>query len=326
MKARRAAAALLACAAAFAAACARQTVVIENRYAKGQELRYRLVTKGAGTTSMTGLPGQAAAPETPITLDMELVYRTVVGDVDAQGNAEVETFFERYASLNESGAFKVRIEADGKGARVVHGETVVQDAPGLDGLRAFFTAPMAVTVDKRGRVLSETAPGGGGAVLSQMDLGIILKQGQFLLPEGPVAAGHSWSEKRAAAPGAAAGGAAAAGALTMDTRYTLVRVANRKGVRCAEISVRGEMDVRDVAITPPGPAAHALRMKTVFDHLKQSSAGTIYFDLKKGRLVEMHLDTTQDVTVTTRMEKEGPEVKLTAATKMKTSSDLTLSE
>ena len=328
MKAGRFAVLFLACVAlACAAACARKTVVIENRYTNGEELKYRLVTRGTGTTSMTGLPGHAAKSEMPIKMDMELAYKTVVKSVDAQGTAEVEAFFDRFSSINESGAFTVRIEADEKGARIIQGETVSKDAPGLDGLKTFFAKPMAFTVDKRGTVLSVTQPGGAGTILPQMDLNIFLKQGQFLLPEGPVTVGHSWDEKRSISLGEAMGGkAAGAGSLTLDIRYTLARLVTRGGRNCAEITLRGEMDMKDVAINPPGPAAQNLRMKTVFDRLKQTNAGTIFFDLRKGCLVEMHIDTEQDVTMTMQMANTGAEAKLSTVTKMKTGSDLKLVE
>lgn len=327
MKIRRAIIVSLVFAAAFAAACARKTVVIENRYTRGEELTYRLTTKGSGTTSMTGFPGLAEGGEMPITLDMELVYRTVVKSVDAQGTAEVEAFFNRFSSLNESGGFKVRIEADEKGTRIVQGETVLKDAPGLDGLKAFFATPTVFTANKRGAVLSVIAPAAAGTILPQMDLNIFLKQGQFLLPEGPIAVGGSWNEKLSIAPGETPGGASpGAGSFTMDTRYTLTGVTKRGGRQCAEITLRGEMDMKDVAINPPGAAAQGLRMKTVFDRLKQTNTGTILFDLAKGRLVEMHMDAVQDFAVTKKMSTEGPEVKLTETKKIKTSSDLKLME
>jgi hypothetical protein len=327
MKAGRAAAVCLACAAvACAAACARRTVVLENRYTKGEELNYRLVTRGTGTTSMTGLPGHAAKAEMPVKMDMELVYKTVVKSVDAQGTAEAEVFFDRFSSLNESGSLKVRIEADEKGARVIQGETVSKDSPGLDGLKAFFAKPMALTMDKRGKVLSVTQPGGAGTMLPQMDLNTPLKQGQFLLPDGPIAVGRSWDEKRSISLGEAIGGKAGAGSLTLDTRYTLARLVTRGGRSCAEITLRGEMDMKDVAINPPGPAGQSPRMKTVFDRLKQINTGTIFFDLQKGCLVEMHIDTDQDVTMTMKMARTDAEVKLSTVTKMKTGSDLKLVE
>jgi hypothetical protein len=247
--------------------------------------------------------------------------------VDAKGTAEVEAFFERFSSLNESGAFKVRIEADEKGARIIQGETVSKDSPGLDGLKAFFAKPMAFTVDKRGKVLSVTQPGGAEAILPHMDLNTPLKQGQFLLPDGPIAVGRSWDEKRSISLGEAMGGkAAGAGSLTLDTRYTLSRLVTRGGRSCAEIMLRGEMDMKDVAINPQGPAAQNLRMKTVFDRLKQTMSGTIFFDIQKGCLVEMHIDMEQDVTMTMKMAKTDAEVKLSTVTKMKTGSDLKLTE
>ena len=328
MKAGRTAVLFLACAAlACAAACARKTVVIEHRYTKGEELKYRLTTRGTGTTSMTGLPGHAAKAEMPIKMDMELAYKTIVKSVDAQGTAEVEAFFERFSSINESGAFKVHIEADEKGAQIIQGETVSKDAPGLDGLKAFFAKPMAFTMDKRGKVLSVAQPGGVGTILPQMDLNIPLKQGQFLLPDGPIAVGRSWDEKRNISLGEAMGGkAAGAGSLTLDTHYTLSRLVTRGGRSCAEITLRGEMDLKDVAIAPSMPAAQGLQMKTVFDRLKQTMAGTIFFDIRKGCIVEMHVDTEQDITMTMKMAKTDAEVKLSTVTKMKTGSDLKLVE
>jgi hypothetical protein len=301
--------------------------VLENRYARGEELRYRLVTKGSGTTSMTGLPGQAGKAEMPIGMDMELAYRTVVKSVDAQGSAEVDTYFERFSSVQESGAFKVRIEADEKGARILQGETVSRDSPGLDSLKALFAKPMVFSMDKRGRVLSVTRPGGTQTILPHMDLNTLLKQGQFLLPDGPVPVGRSWDEKRTISLGEAAGGAAAgAGALTLDVRYTLERLVNRNGRSCAEITLRGEMDVKNAAVASPMPAAESLQMKTVFDRLRQRMSGTLFFDIRKGRLVELHVDTEQDVTMTLTMKKPDADVKLSTVTKMKTGSDLTLIE
>ena len=169
--------------------------------------------------------------------------------------------------------------------------------------------------------------GGVGSILPQMDLKSPLKEGQFLLPEGPIAVGRSWDEKRGISLGEAMGGrVGGAGALTIDTRYTLARLVTRGGRPCAEITVRGEMDMKDVAINPPGAAAQNVRLKTVFDRLKQTNTGTIYFDLRKGRLVEMHVDMDQEIAMTMKMARTDAEVKLSTATKMKISSDLKLVE
>lgn len=297
-------------------------MVIENRYVKGEELRYRLVTKGSGTTMMSGLPGQLERAEMPIGLEMELLYRIVVKDVDAQGNAEVETFFERFSSINESGALKVRIEADEKGARVIQGETVTREAPGLDDLKAFFAKPMTLTMDKRGGVLSISRPGGVESLLPHMDLNTFLKHGQFLLPDRPVSPGRSWTEKRSLSLGAASGGST----LSLDVRYTLMRLGRRGGRRYAEIGLRGEMDAKDAAVPLPLSGARDSAMKTVFDRLRQRISGTLFFDLDKGCAAELHVDTEQDVTMT--MHLEGPEGKttLSTVTKMKTGSDLKLIE
>jgi len=319
----------VACAAlaVFAPACAKKTVVIENRYAKGEELTYRLLTKGSGTTSMSGLPGRPDAAEMPIGMEMELLYRTTVKDVDARGAAEIETSFERFSSVNESGALKVRIEADAKGARIIQGETVTKEAPGLDGLKALFARPTAFTMDKRGRVLSVARPGGVAAILPQMDLHAFLKHGQFLLPDGPVAAGNSWVEQRTLSLGEAAGGKAEdAGTLVLDIRYTFVRLTTRGGRRCAEIALQGEMDAKDVAVSLPLTGPGGAGMKTVFDRLRQRLNGTLFFDLGKGCAAELRVETEQDVTMTMRLDGPEGEARLSTVTKMKTDSTLKLVE
>lgn len=316
--------ATLAC---IAPSCAKKTVVIENRYVKGEELRYRLLTKGSGTTSMSGLPGRPDKTEMPIGMEMELCYRTAVKDVDARGAAEIETSFERFSSVNESGALKVRIEADAKGARIIQGETVTKEAPGLDGLKALFGKPTALTMDKRGRVLSVARPGCVEAILPQMDLHAFLKHGQFLLPDGPVAVGNSWVEKRTLSLGEAAGRKTEdAGTLVLDIRYTLVRLTTRGGRRCAEIALRGEMDAKDVAVSLPLTGPGGAGMKTVFDRLRQRLSGTLFFDLGRGCAAELCVETEQDVTMTMRLD--GPEGKasLSTVTKMKTDSTLKLVE
>lgn len=310
-----------------AAACARKTVAIENRYSRGDELSYRLVTRSVGTTSMAGLPGAEAKTETPVKMEMELRYKTLVKDVDARGTAEIETGFERFASLSESGGFAVRIEADGKGARVIHGETVSRDSPGLDELKAFFAKPMASTVDKRGKTLSPARAGAGGGILPQMDLNNALQHGQFILPEGPIAVGGSWSDERSAALGGSmAVGAPGAGRVGIRTRYTLVRLVNRGGRTCAEIALRGELDMKDVAVNPAGAAAHGVGLQTVFDRLKQTDTGTIFFDIRRGRLMEMHVDSLQEISMTMKVPGAGAGRKLVSATKLRTSSDLKLVE
>lgn len=325
MKAARAAALVAACAAiACAAACARKTVVLENRYAKGDEFSYRLVTKSAGTTSIAGLPGSETKAETPVKMDMELSYKTVVKDVDDQGTASMEAVFERFSSLSESGGFAVRIEADEKGARVIQGETVSKDSPGLGDLKAFFAKPMAFTVDKRGKVLSMAQPGGAGMILPQMDLNTPLRQGQFLLPEGPIAVGASWNEKRSVTLGELMGGAGGTGKLTIDTRYTLTRLVTRGGRSCAEIALRGELDMKDVAVNPGGAAAQSVRLKTVFDRLKQTDTGTIFFDIRKGCLVEMHLDMDQEIAMTMKVPGHEAGATLSSSTRLKTTSSLKL--
>ncbi|MCX6357636.1 MAG: hypothetical protein NT045_07175, partial [Candidatus Aureabacteria bacterium] len=176
-------------------ACGRRTVILENRFAKGAESRYSLTSRGSGTSRVSGIPGQASAMESPFTVDLELTYRTLVKEVDPSGAATIEVAFERFISKNESGGMRMRIEADAKGARLIQGETVTGDAPGLDGLKAFFKNPTILKMDRRGQVLSVAQPSGVAAILPTVDLGNMLRQGQFLLPEKPVALRSSWRGK-----------------------------------------------------------------------------------------------------------------------------------
>ena len=308
-------------------ACARPRVIIAYRFAKGEELRYKMTMRGSGTTSTAGLPGQRSGAETPVKLQVELVYRMVVKDSDDRGNADIETHFESFISTTESGTLKIRMEADEKGARIIQGETVVKDAPGLEGLKALFGSPTMVKMDKRGSVRSITHPKGIVELLPHVNIYNLLKQNQFILPEGPIAIGHSWNEKRDIALG---GGLEerlpGAKALKLDTKYTLAGLVRRNGRSCADITLRGEVAAKDLIMDLPQGQGAEMAMKAVFDRLRQTTVGNIYFDPQKGLMVGMHVDTDQDMAMTMKMAKGETETKFSTATKIKIESDLKLLE
>ncbi|MCX6340712.1 MAG: hypothetical protein NTX71_12495 [Candidatus Aureabacteria bacterium] len=302
-------------------------IVLENRFTKGEELRYKMTMRGSGTTSIAGLPGQRSGVETPVKLQMELAYRMVVKDADAQGNADLETHFERFTSTTESGTLKIQMEADEKGARIVQGETVVKDAPGLDGLKALFKNPTLIKMDKRGKVLSITQPKGVVELLPHVNIYSLLKQNQFILPEGPIAIGGSWSEKRDIALG---GGLEeklpAAKALKLDTTYTLAGLVKRDGRRCAEIALRGEVAAKEMEMDLPQRQGSDMAMKAAFDRLRQTMVGNIYFDPQRGLMVGMHVDTDQDMAMTMKITKGETETIFSTTTRIKMETDLKLLE
>jgi len=306
--------------------CGRTYVTIENRFTRGEERRYLLSMKGEGTTRIAGLPGQRTASESPMKIDMELAYEMRVKDINEKGIAEIETSFEHFTSLTESGEMKIRIEADEKGARLIQGGTVTKDAPGLDGIKALFKNPTILTMDRRGKILSVTAPESSETLLPHTDLTSLLTQSQCLLPEGPVAVGSSWSEKRDIIPGEGTGALSpAAKTLVLNVTCTLAGIAERAGSRRAEIKLRGDIDVANVALEM-SPAETPQETKTVLDHLRESLGGVIHFDQEKGCLLDMHTDMQQEMAMTTTPTTGEEKLNFTVATSMKISTDVRLKE
>lgn len=315
------------CAAAVAlgfGACARRTVVLENRFAKGEELRYSLTTKGEGTMSIAGLPGQKPGAEAAVTLQMDVAYTMKVRDVDTNGNADVEYSFQRFRSMTQSGSLKIQTEADESGARVIQGGAAIGDAPGLDALRALFKNPTLIKMDKRGNMLSITPPAGAGSLLPHVNVYNFLKRNQIVLPSGPVAVGRSWTEKRDIVMGAGMEERLpGTEALKLDTTYTLTGTADRGGRKCADVAVRGETAVKDLELG--GPADSDVPMSVMMDRLKQRLEGNVYFDLQRGRVSSAHLAATQEAAMT--MKALGGEVApFTSSTRMKMETDLKLLE
>jgi hypothetical protein len=304
-------------------------VVIENRYVKGEELRYRLTSTAEGKVTMAGIEGQKPVAEIPTKMEMELAYRMAVKETDAQGNADIETVFEKFNMLMESGGMKMRMEADDKGARLFQGDTVVKDAPGLEDLKRLFKNPTAMKMDKRGKLISMNEPGGVGGLFPHMDLYGFLKGNQAVLPEGPVAVGQSWNEKRSASLGENTGIKLPEGKEPrIDIRYTLAALVNRGGRHCAEIKVKGTMDVKNLEIGLPQGGGAGPGGKAVFERLRQNMTGTIYFDLQKGCAVGAHTDSEseQHMSRTVKTQDEGKEVTFTTATTMTMASELKLVE
>ncbi|MEJ2745016.1 MAG: hypothetical protein P8123_04930 [bacterium] len=305
-------------------ACARKTIVLENRFAKGEEIRYLLTTKGEGTMSITGLPGQKSGTETAINLRTELAYTIKVKDVDTAGSADVECTFQHFKSTTQSGAMKIQTEADESGVRVMHGKEVIKGAPGIEDLRAIFENPTLLKIDKRGKILSITPPSGVDLHLPHVNVCNILKQNQVLLPAGPVAVGGSWTEKRDIVLG---GGMEErlpwTKGLKLDTTYSLDGIVDHGGRECADIAVRGDIAVKDMELSPPGGSD--MPMSVRMDHLKQRLDGHIYFDQQRRRVLGFHLATAQDAAVTMKMAKEGV-APFKSSTKMKMEADLKLLE
>jgi hypothetical protein len=305
-------------------ACAKKTVVLENKFTKGEELRYLLTTKGEGNMDIAGLPGQKSGTKAEVNLRMELAYTMKVKDVDSDGNADIEYSFQRFKSMTQSGAFKIQTEADENGAKVVQGEAVIEEAPGLDGLRAVFKNPTLIKVNRRGKILSIVPPSGVGKLLPHVDVYNFLKQNQVVLPADPVAIGRSWTEKRDIVLG---GGMEerlpGTKDLKLDTTYTLTGMVERGGRKCSDISVNGKIAAKEMELTPPGTSSAP--MSVMMDRLKQNLSGHIYFDQQHGRVLGFHLATTQDAAMTMKVQKEGV-APFTSETKMKMEADLKLQE
>jgi hypothetical protein len=305
-------------------ACARETVVLENRFTKGEELRYLLTTRGEGTMSIVGLPGQKSGAESALNLQEELAYAMRVRDVDAGGNADIECSFQRFKSMTQSGDLKIQTEADESGARLIQGETVIEDAPAISGLRALFKNPTLIKMDKRRNVLAVTPPSDVDSLLPHVNVCSLLKQNQVVLPANPVAVGSSWTEKIDIVLG---GGMEerlpGMKDLKLDATYTLTGMVDREGRKCAEIAVRGEIEVQDMELSPPEKAK--VPMSVMLDRLKQRLEGKIYFDRQLGRVLSFHLVTTQDAVVTMEVARAGV-VPLTNSTQVKMEADLKLLE
>ena len=306
--------------------CAKKTVVLENRFKKGQVLRYRMTMKGEGTSRIGGLPGQKKeGAQIPVKLRMELVYRMLVKDVDARGTAEIDTTLEKFSSTTESGGMKVQMEADKSGARMIQGDTVVKEAPGLEDISKMFRKPMTTKIDRRGRILSLAGPQ-GSVDFGGTDLFNLIKQSQVTFPEGPVAIGQAWKEKRDLLSEGINKKIGAGGSLKLDSTYRLVRLVRKKGRELAEIEMTGEVSAKDVEMGLPQSEKTPLSIKAVFDKLNQKVNGTIYFDPKKGELVSMGMKIDQDIVMSMRMAKGDQKASFTSGTKIAMTVDLSLLE
>ena len=304
--------------------CAKKTVLLENRFAKGEELRYRLRIKGEGVAGVGGLPGQKeAVTETPITQDTEITYRMVVQEVNANGDAVIALYFDSFASTTDSSGLKIRIEADEKGARLIQGETVTRDAPGLQGLSALFKRPTTITMSKRGEILSATEPEDTGPLLPHMDIINLIKQSQFVLPGGPVPLGYSWKDERdLMLPGAVPSQEASKKEFKFDVTYTLARIVNRGNRALAEISVRGATDSKGVETDLPQEEKSGRSVKMVFERLKQDVSGNIYFDPAKGYPLDVQLDINQDLVMMVTISQAESKMTFTTTSKMKLATEM----
>lgn len=308
--------------------CAKKTVNLEYRFTKGEELRYTMTLKGDGTTRIDGLPGQVKEiPEKPLKMQMDFAYKMVVKDVDAQGSADIETYLDSFKSVTDSGGLKMQMEVDEKGARMMQGDTVVKDAPGLENMTELFKTPTTIKMDKRGNVISVSEPGGAGIGLPQTDFYSFIKQAQFTLPEGPVAVGHSWKDKRDLMLGDGIDKKVKDSIdLKLDVTYTLKGLVTREGRQCAEISMRGAMKAKDMEMDMQQVKGSPVAIKIVFDKLVQDIDGKIYFDFNDGLMVATQFDIDQDMVMTMNMAKGDQEFKLKSNVKMKLTADIKLAE
>ncbi len=306
--------------------CARKTVTLESRFKKGEEIGYRLTIKGDGTVAISGLPGQKEnAPEAPMKMDMEIAYRMVVRDVDPEGTADIEVQFDNFKSVTDSAGLKITMEVDKKGARMLQGDTIIKDAPGLEGMKKLFEKPIAIKMDKRGKLLALTKPGELANLLPHTDIYNLFKQSQFVLPDGPVVVGQSWGEKRDVFIEEGIAKKLTGGKeLKIDIRNTLAGMTDRGGRNCAKIALKGGMNLKDLEMALPDQGMGDLKMETKFDQLKQDLEGTVFFDTDEGRIVDMHLDIDQDTTMSMDMAKMDSSIKLSTKTKFKLGIDLKL--
>jgi hypothetical protein len=308
--------------------CGKQTVVLENRFAKGEKACYRLSIKGEGLTRLDGLGGGAGQGiETPTAMDMELDYCMEVKSVDASGIATLDTHFKRFVSRTKTGDLDIHIEGDDKGVRLVQGGMVVNDAPGLDALRRFMGQPVAMTMNKRGEILSVKGDVVGKPVMPNVDIVSMMKQSRFILPPGAVSPGDSWEDKRGLFFGEGLQEQVAEEeAVQLETVYTLDRITSEAGSKRAIISVSGEVTGSNIEMSLPGGMGDdsSAMLKPVFERLDQSMTGSIEFDIDKGVLRKTHLDSRQELKVGMNRDGEKGGGGFSSETSMKLTADIIL--
>lgn len=313
--------ALTCCASIILCACARPKIVIAHRFTKGETLRYLTSVRGEGATNVSGLPGYSTGTEMPIKLVMDLTYGIFVRDVDEKGNGDLELTFRSFTATTEAGGLKIHFESDENGLRLTQDGKQIKDSPGIEGIKEIFKNPTRLTMSPRGKILSMTAAANTAAFLPQADLQSIFREGLFLLPDGPVAPGDSWKEKREILKEALAGIFPETESLKLDINYRLSKVQVKDGNRLADIALSGMVDAAGIEVSAPALKTPGASMKTVIEKLSQKVSGNLLFDVKRGCPRQSRIEILQDITSSTTMRKDEKSTTIRTTTRMKISAE-----
>lgn len=264
------------------AALSAQEVELRWKFEPGADRVYRLVQSSRSTTTM----GEISQTQT-------FTLRHQVLDVADDGAADVRVTYESMRLVQDGPmvhrefdsesdeppgdpmammlsklvgvSFDMTAAPDGEVRRVAGMENMVEAiAAGVDGVGPETAAPMRAVVDD---------------MFTEEAMQSMMQQSMQTLPDGPIAAGATWSH--------ASSLEFPFGTLRSDTDYTLEGVVTEQGRRIARIAMRGTRGELEPNPDNPMPAAMEMSGGEV--------TGEIDFDVERGLVLRSTFVTNMDM-------------------------------
>jgi hypothetical protein len=256
-----------------AAGAARGDEPLRWKFTKGQIIGYTLTQKVRSKSEVSGKTFEA-------TQNQETDMTWKVTDVDASGNAEMDQTMDRIVLTVSGPGGETKFDTKTKPA-------AEEPAP-AKLLRGLVGSPIHMKMSTRGDITNVVVPpkivdvfknlnptGGGGAMFSEQWIKQITSQATMILPEEPLAKGHTWkSNKSIPMP---------FGTIVMETTYTY------EGPDGADDRI-GMVVKADIKPSRERPADIKL--------LSSDGKGEVRFDRKHGILQGSKLDLKMTMQIT----------------------------
>lgn len=243
-----------------------EETAIAWKFTKGDKL---LVTREQNTVSQTSVANKPVRTTVDTTVDMTWT----VHDVDEQGAAQITQSLDRIQVKMDAGHGLVEFDSASKEKPVAAVKTLA------DGVLPLVGGTFEITMTRRGEMLglkpSEKLAKLLGSKLDDAGIAKLLQQPLVLLPEKAVEPAASWETQRTLP--------SSLGDLRQTLTYKFAGLGDDTRAKLARLEIAG-------VIAAPKPTANLPKLKS------NELTGSADFDTAAGRLVEMTVTQTLEVT------------------------------
>lgn len=271
----------LLCSAALSAA--ETTYELKQKYPPGET--YQITRQNIQQTM------QIAGRKMDNHIDQMIIAKRNISEPDDKGNKTVTTSFERLVqkTVANNGLMVLTYDTDKPAEQ--------QNAMLAKALKPMMDSKTTAVVNDQGKIIEHTgmdgikkAAGPAGEITPNDDqMKQMASQGQYLLPDRPVAVGETWKASQT--------NSMPMGSIKIDYDVTLKEINNQDGRQIAVLEFKGKGNLQGGKTRQVGQAKLKIDKGTI------EQKGTMLFDIQRGDTFSSTL--TQDLTMTMSSPNAG---------------------